>query len=342
VVLLLLLLGLEYTGEELTRGIRTGASVGLFDLVVNGAPGVLAGLLLGWGGISAVLLGGVTYISSSGIVAKLVADLGWIGNRETPAVLSLLVMEDLVMAVYLPTVAALLLGAGVATAVLSVGAAVAAAAIFLVLSVRLGPTISRWVFSPSDEALLLTIFGLALLVAGIAERLQVSAAVGAFLVGIGISGPAAERAQTLLTPLRDLFGAVFFVFFGLSIDPGEIPPVLLPAVALAVVGVLTKGATGWWSATRIGVGTRARLRAAGLLVARGEFSLVIAALGLAGGARPDLGPLTAAYVLLLAVAGPLLVRISDAVGPLVAGRQSGRAPSPSATMARRRGGTGET
>lgn len=342
VVLLLLLLGLEYTGEELTRGIRTGASVGVFDLVVNAAPGVVAGLLLGWGGISAVLLGGVTYISSSGIVAKLVADLGWIGNRETPAVLSLLVMEDLVMAVYLPTVAALLLGAGVATAVLSVGAAVAAAAIFLLLSVRLGPTISRWVFSPSDEALLLTIFGLALLVAGIAERLQVSAAVGAFLVGIGISGPAAERAQTLLTPLRDLFGAVFFVFFGLSIDPGEIPPVLWPAVALAVVGVLTKGATGWWSATRIGVGTRARLRAAGLVVARGEFSLVIAALGVAGGARPDLGPLTAAYVLLLAVAGPLLVRISDAVGPLVAGRQAGRAPSLSATMARRRGGTDQT
>jgi CPA2 family monovalent cation:H+ antiporter-2 len=330
VILLLLLLGLEYTGEELTQGLRRGTRSGLVDLAMNATPGVLAGLLLGWGGVSAVLLGGVTYISSSGIVAKLVSDLGWVGNRETPVVLSLLVMEDLAMAVYLPTVAALLLGAGVASAVLSVGAAVAAAAVILVLSVRFGPTFSRWVFSTSDEALLLTILGLALVVAGIAQQLQVSAAVGAFLVGIGISGPAAERAQTLLTPLRDLFGGVFFVFFGLSIDPGDIPPVLGPAVALAAVGIATKALTGWWSGARAGVGVRARLRAAALLVARGEFSIVIAALGVASGARSELGPVTAAYVMVLAIAGPILVRVADDLGSLV----TRRSPAPGATMTR--------
>ncbi|MGH2766986.1 MAG: cation:proton antiporter, partial [Actinomycetota bacterium] len=107
VILLLLLLGLEYTGEELTRGLRTGAASGAVDLVLNAAPGFAAGLLLGWGPVSAVLLAGVTYISSSGIVAKLLSDLGWVGNRETPAVLSVLVLEDLVMAVYLPVVAVL-------------------------------------------------------------------------------------------------------------------------------------------------------------------------------------------------------------------------------------------
>ena len=288
--------------------------------------------------VSAILLGGVTYISSSGIVAKLVSDLGWIGNRETPVVLSLLVMEDLAMAVYLPTVAALLLGAGVASAILSVGAAVTAAAVILLLSVRFGPTFSRWVFSASDEALLLTILGLALVVAGIAQQLQASAAVGAFLVGIGISGPAAERAQTLLTPLRDLFGGVFFVFFGLSIDPGDIPSVLGPAVALAAVGIVTKALTGWWAGTRAAVGVRARLRAAGLLVARGEFSIVIGALGVTGGARSELGPVTAAYVMVLAVVGPILVRVAHELGSVVARRSA----ASGATMARRTDGKGES
>lgn len=338
VILLLLLLGLEYTGEELTHGLRTGARSGLVDLAVNAVPGVAAGLLLGWDGVSTILLGGVTYISSSGIVAKLVSDLGWIGNRETPVVLSVLVMEDLAMAVYLPTVAALLLGAGVASAILSVGAAVTAAAVILLLSVRIGPTFSRWVFSTSDEALLLTILGLALVVAGIAQQLQASAAVGAFLVGIGISGPAAERAQTLLAPLRDLFGGVFFVFFGLSIDPGDIPSVLGSAAALAAVGIVTKALTGWWAGAQAGVGVRARLRAAGLLVARGEFSIVIGALGVAGGAQPELGPLTAAYVMVLAIVGPILVRVADDLGSLVARRS----PVSGATMARRTPGKDET
>ncbi|MGH2547031.1 MAG: cation:proton antiporter, partial [Actinomycetota bacterium] len=288
VILLLLLLGLEYTGEELTRGLRTGALSGAFDLVLNAGPGFAAGLLLGWGPVSAILLAGVTYISSSGIVAKLLSDLGWVGNRETPAVLSVLVLEDLVMAAYLPVVAVLLLGVGLASAVLTVAAAIAVAAAFLVISVRFGPALSRMIFSHSDEALLLTILGVALLAAGVAQQLQVSAAVGAFLVGIGISGPAADRAQTLLTPIRDLFGGVFFAFFGLSLDPAAIPPVLWPALALAAAGIVTKGATGWFAGRQLGVAVRGRFRAGALLAARGEFSIVIAALGAASGAHPRL------------------------------------------------------
>jgi monovalent cation:H+ antiporter-2, CPA2 family len=322
IILLLLLLGLEYTGQELVRGLRTGAVAGGLDLVLNAAPGFAAGLLLGWDVVSAILLAGVTYISSSGIVAKLLSDMGWVGNRETPAVLSILVIEDLVMAAYLPVVAVLLLGVGLASAALTVAGAVAVAAAFLAFSVRFGPALSRLIFSHSDEALLLTILGLALLAAGAAERLQVSAAVGAFLVGIGISGPAADRAQTLLTPLRDLFGGVFFAFFGLSLDPAAIPPVLGVALILAAVGIATKAATGWYAGRRIGVGVRGRLRAGGLLSARGEFSIVIAVLGATGGAHGRLAPITAAYVLALAVLGPILARAADHLGARIAARHA--------------------
>ena len=95
VILLLLLLGLEYTGAELTGALRSHAPSGAVDLVLNFTPGLLVGVLLGWDYRAALLLGGVTYISSSGIIARLLEDLGNTGNRETPTVLAILVTEDL-------------------------------------------------------------------------------------------------------------------------------------------------------------------------------------------------------------------------------------------------------
>jgi CPA2 family monovalent cation:H+ antiporter-2 len=311
VILLLLMLGLDYSAQELTQGLRTGWRDGALDVALNFTPGLLVGILLGWGVVAGLLLGGVTYISSSGIVAKLISDLGWIGNRETPGVLSLLVQEDLVMAAFLPIAAVLLAGTAPLSAAVSVVLAVGAVAAVIAVALRWGETLSRGVFSRSDEAMLLSIFGITLLVAGAAEQLQVSAAVGAFLVGIALSGDAADRARLLLSPLRDLFGAVFFVFFGLQIDPASIPPVIWPALALAAAGVATKWATGWLTARRAGVGWRGRLRASSVLVARGEFSIAIAALGVSAGVEPALGPLSAAFVLSLAVAGPVLSRVAE-------------------------------
>lgn len=157
--------------------------------------------------------------------------------------------------------------------------------------------------------LLLVVLGLTVLVAGLAQQLQVSAAVGAFLVGIALSGEVAEGARKLLTPLRDLFAAVFFVFFGLSTNPADIPPVLLPAALLAVVTVLTKILTGWYAARRAGIKSRGRWRAGGTLVARGEFSIVIA--GLAVATEPRIGPIATAYVLILVIIGPLTARWTE-------------------------------
>jgi CPA2 family monovalent cation:H+ antiporter-2 len=162
------------------------------------------------------------------------------------------------------------------------------------------------------------VLGCTFLVAGLAQGLQVSAAVGAFLVGIALSGPAAHGARPLLAPLRDLFAAVFFVFFGLQTDPTQIPAVALPAAALGLVTILTKLATGWWAARSIGIGVPGRLRMGTILVARGEFSIVIAGLA-AAAALPEttLRPLAAAYVMLLAVLGPILTRLADRLADLV-------------------------
>jgi CPA2 family monovalent cation:H+ antiporter-2 len=334
VILLLLLLGLEYSASELVASLRSAAPAGLVDLGLNFAPGLVAGMLLGWSALAAVVLGGVTYVTSSGIVAKVLGDLNRLGNRETPTILSILVIEDLAMAAYLPLVTGLLVGGGLLASALPVGVALATVALVLLVAIRYGETLSRLVFSPSSEVTLLVVLGLALVVAGIAQQLQVSAAVGAFLVGIALSGQAAEAAHDLLAPLRDLFAAVFFVFFGLQTDPRSIPPVALIAIALALVTVATKIATGWWAARRAGVGPRGRWRAGTSLVAHGEFSIVIAGLTVAAGREPTLGPLATAYVLILAVLGPVLARASEPlrVGlgrPLtaLAARRSARQPA---------------
>ena len=306
VLLLLFMLGLEYTGRELKENLRSGLPAGVADFLLNFAPGLIAGFLMGWKPLGAVLLGGVTYISSSGVIAKVLSELRRLDHPETPSVLSVLVLEDLAMAIYLPLVGVLLAGGGIATIALSVAIAVAAVLMVLFIAIRYGETISQFVSHESDEIILLSTFGTVLLVAGIAQRFQVSAAIGAFLVGIALSGPIAKQSHRLLAPLRDLFAAIFFFFFGLEINPSTLPPALPFALALGGVTAVTKIATGYWAARRAGVDSRGGLRAGMALVARGEFSIVIAGLG--SGIEPRLGPLAAAYVLLMAILGPILTR----------------------------------
>jgi K+:H+ antiporter subunit KhtU len=306
VLLLLFMLGLEYTGAELVANLRSALPAAIVDFALNFTPGLLAGLLLKWRLFAAVLLGGVTYVSSSGVIAKVLAELRRLNNPETPAVLSLLVLEDLAMAVYLPLVAILLAGGGAARMALSVSLALMAVLLVLALAVRYGVPLSRVVAHQSDEIVLLTIFGAVILVAGAAQRLQVSAAIGAFLVGIAVSGPMAEQTHRLVAPLRDLFAATFFFFFGLQINPATLPSALPSAVLLGFVTAVTKVLTGFWATRGSGVDRRGRLRAGLALVARGEFSMVIAGLGV--GLEPQLGPLSAAYVLFLALLGPVLAR----------------------------------
>ncbi|MBM7804367.1 CPA2 family monovalent cation:H+ antiporter-2 [Geodermatophilus bullaregiensis] len=313
VVLLLLALGLEFSADELFTSLRHHGPSGLVDLLLNAPPGFVAGLLLGLPWQGALALAGVTWISSSGIVARLLGDLGRLANRETPAVLSVLVLEDLAMALFLPLLAVSLAGGGPGTALAGACLAGGAVALALLAAQRQGHRLGRLLGSADDEQLLLRVVGLTLLVAGLAQSLGVSAAVGAFLVGLALPASFAERARSVLGPLRDLFAATFFVAFGLSTDPAALVPVLPAVLLLAVVTAGTKVATGWFAARRDGVAVPGRWRAGTALVARGEFSIVVAGLAVAAGI-PEVGPLATGYVLVLAVAGPLLTRFVEPRG----------------------------
>lgn len=311
VILLLVMLGLEYNASELVTSLKKSRMAGIIDMVLNTVPGAIAALLLGWGPVGALALAGITWVSSSGVIAKVLQDLGRLPNRETPVVLSILVIEDLAMAFYLPVLTAVLIGMDLGAGVLTVTIALAAVIVILYIALRHGALVSKLVWSKNADVLLLSVMGLTLIVAGLAAEANVSAAVGAFLVGIAISGPAAEHATRVLTPLRDLFAAVFFLFFGLSTDPRDLVPVLIPAIILAIVTMATKVLTGYIAARSAGIAEAGRWRAGLVLTARGEFSIVIAGLAVSAGADRSLAALATAYVLITIIAGPLLARIPD-------------------------------
>ena len=160
VILLLLMLGLEYTAQELVGNLKGSRTAGLIDMALNAAPGVLIALLLGWGPVAAVAMGGITWVSSSGVIAKVLQDLGRLTNRETPVVLSILVIEDFAMAFYLPVLTALLIGTrphhghGVGRDRPPFGA------LILYIALRHGKLVSRLVWSKEADVLLLSVLGL--------------------------------------------------------------------------------------------------------------------------------------------------------------------------------------
>lgn len=306
VVLLLLTLGLEFTVGEFSESLRRHLPSAGVDLVLNAIPGAVAGWLLGLNAVGILALAGITYISSSGVIARLLGDLGRLGNRETPAVLSVLVLEDFAMAAYLPVLTVLAAGGTWVEAALWTVIALGALGLAFLVSFRWGHHVGKVLGHPEDEQLLLRVLGLTLIVAAIAEQLHASAAVGAFLVGLTLTGPTADRARAVLTPLRDLFAAVFFVAIGLSVDPVDLLPMLPVALALAVVTAVTKVITGAYAARREGAARAGQRRAGTALIARGEFSLVI--IGLAGAGIGTLSAVATPYVFILAIAGPVLAR----------------------------------
>ncbi|MBB6416184.1 cation:proton antiporter [Streptomyces sp. AK010] len=332
VILLLLILGLDFTVREFTTSLRRHRPSAALDLVLNAAPGAAAGWLLDLDAVGILALAGATYVSSSGIVARLLGDLRRLGNRETPAVLSVLVVEDFAMAGFLPLLAVMAAGGTWWQALLAVLVAAAAVTGAITGSYRWGHHVGRVMSHPDPEQMLLRILGITLIVAALAELIHVSAAVGAFLIGLSLTGEAADRARGVLAPLRDLFAAVFFLALGMSVDPGGLLPMLPAAAALALVGAATKVAAGWYAAAREGAGRRGRLRAGTALIARGEFSVVI--IGLAGTTDQRLGALVTSYVMLLAVCGPVLTRFAPTRSAIARPKQGPPATHGSANAVR--------
>ncbi len=308
-IMLLLLLGLEYSAYDLAKAFQDRKSAGLIDFVANATPGFALGWLLGWGLGGALALAGITYVSSSGIAAQLIKEMGWRRSEVSKRAIGVLVFEDLALAPYLPLLTSIVLGVSAISGIISVSLALAITGLVILVSFR---GTAKWskILDPNEPGgLLLTVFGAALLAAGLADLVGFSGVVAAFLIGLLLTGEVAETARARLSPIRDIFSAIFFLFFGITTDPADLPAVLPLALLLTSLGIAGKYLVGWW-VTRDLSDPMSAWRATGFLIARGEFSMVIAALAAPIVLSVQLQALTLAYVILTAFAASVVLRFS--------------------------------
>ncbi|MEY3430631.1 MAG: hypothetical protein RLZZ79_969 [Actinomycetota bacterium] len=309
-ILLLLMLGLEYTAKELVTTVKERRSLGFVDAIINSIPGAIIALILGWGLVGALVLAGITYVSSSGIAAQLIKDAALGSLPSTKRAISVLVIEDLFLAVYLPIISAIIASVALVTGLISISLALLIAGGALLLAAR-GVHIPHAPNIMGDSAtLLLTVFGAALLASGLATYIGFSGAVAAFLVGLILTGDVAIVARVRLAPLRDLFAAIFFVFFGLQTNPADIPPVLFPALLLALLGAATKWFTAWWAMRGLG-NSKETMSVAAILIPRGEFSIVIAGLASSTFFATEIQALTITYVIATTFIASFLLRLAS-------------------------------
>ncbi|MDB4018260.1 cation:proton antiporter [Aquiluna sp.] len=308
-IMLLLLLGLEYSAYDLAKAFQKRKSAGLIDFLANATPGFVIGLIFGWGLPGALALAGITYVSSSGIAAQLIKEMGYRRSEVSKRAIGVLVFEDLALAPYLPLLTSVVLGVSAWSGLITVSLALAITGLVILVSFRGSSGFQKFLDPNEPGGLLLTVFGAALLAAGLADLIGFSGVVAAFLIGLLLTGEVAEAARSRLAPIRDIFAAVFFLFFGITTDPADLPAVLPLAVAITAIGVAGKYLVAWW-VTKDMSDKMSTWRVTGFLIPRGEFSMVIAALAAPVVIGVQLQALTLAYVILTALTASVLLRLT--------------------------------
>lgn len=330
VLFLLFYLGLEFSVGRLMRAGRSITVGGTIYIAINFTLSLAYAALQGWPLQEVLVAAGITTISSSAIVAKVLVDLRRTANPETEMILGIIMFEDVFLAVYLSIVSGLVLsgatsvGAVISSAVIALGFMIG----LLVIGRLAVPLLNRFLNITSDEVFLLVIFAALLLIAGFSETIHVAEAIGALLVGLVLAETEhVKRIEHLVIPFRDFFGAVFFFSFGLSIDPltlGGAVGLALGAVVLTIIGNYVAGILAGRSAN---FSPSASSNIGLTIVSRGEFSIVLANLAQSGGLLPILQPFAALYVLILAILGPLLTKESKRIHKLLINMREQKQPA---------------
>jgi K+:H+ antiporter subunit KhtU len=317
-IFLLFFLGLEFSVDRLVRSGRHVGLGGAADFFVNAGLGLLVGLAAFGLSFAAVVVAACIYVSSSAIAVKALTDFRRLADDETDLVLAILVFEDVVIAAVLGFVATgggeLSTTAGVTTK------ALAFVAVSLAASKWLGAHIGRVLDRLELEFFLLAVFGFVVGMSAVAIELDMSEAIGALMAGVVLSESGVrEEIEQRFFAVRDVFAALFFFAFALTIDVGAIGEVGWIVLAALVVTVLGKLATGM-IAGRLGRFTsRQGLNAGAALVAHGEFTIIIAQLAAGNAAlalsdQEDIAAFAGLYVLVTATAGVVLMKESKRMG----------------------------
>jgi len=316
VLFLLFYLGLEFSVSRLIKSGRSIVVGGSIYIGINFALGLGYAALLGWPLKEVLVAAGITTISSSAIVAKVLFDLRRTANPETEMILGIIMFEDVFLAVYLSLVSGMVLSGATSIGGVLTSAGVALAFILGLLMVgRLAtPLLNRAFRISSNEVFLLVLFACLFLLAGLGETIHVAEAIGALLLGLVLAETEhGERIGHLIIPFRDFFGALFFFGFGLTIDPFALGGAVWPVVGAVLVTLVGNVAAGLLAGRSANLATGPSLNVGLTIVSRGEFSIIMANLAKSGGLLPVLQPFAALYVLILAVLGPLLTRESERI-----------------------------
>jgi CPA2 family monovalent cation:H+ antiporter-2 len=309
ILFLLFYLGLEFSLGRLIKAGRSIAMGGSIYIALNFTLGLVFAWLMGWPLKEMLVAAGITTISSSAIVAKILVDLKRTANPETEMILGIIMFEDIFLAVYLTVVSGLVLSGAASFGEAAFSAMVALGFLFTVLAVgrKATPWLNRALNIPSDEVFVLIIFASLLLVAGFSETLHVAEAIGALMVGLVLAETEhVDRIEHMIIPFRDFFGALFFFHFGLTIDPYALGGAVWPALGAVALTIFGNFIAGMLAGRTAGLSPRASSNIGLTIISRGEFSIIMANLGRSGGLLPVLQPFAALYVLILAILGPLL------------------------------------
>lgn len=314
VLFLLFYLGLEFSVTRLIKAGRSIAVGGTIYIGINFTAGLLYAYLADLPFKEILVVAGITTISSSAIVAKVLFDLRRTANQETEMILGIIMFEDVFLAVYLSLVSGIVLsGASSFMGVLMSGIIALGFILGLIALGRFAsPLLSKLLRISSNEVFILVIFGSLFFVAGLGETIHVAEAIGALLVGLILAETEqGERIEHLVVPFRDFFGAFFFFGFGLTINPFELGGAIWLAVGAVILTVIGNVVAGILAGRSAGLAPLPSLNIGLTIVSRGEFSIILANLAKAGNLLPILQPFAALYVLILAIVGPILTKHSE-------------------------------
>ncbi|MGG3340057.1 MULTISPECIES: K(+)/H(+) antiporter subunit KhtU [Bacillus] len=316
VLFLLFYLGLEFSVGKLIKSGKSIAVGGTIYILINFSLGLLYGFITGFSFLEVLILAGVITISSSAIVAKVLVDLKRTANPETELILGIIMFEDIFLAVYLSVVSGLVLGdaTSVGSALLSILIAFGYMLLFFIAARKLPPLLNKLLDIRSNEVFIIVIFAALFFIAGFSETIHVAEAIGALLLGLVFSETEhSDRIEHLVVPFRDFFGAMFFFSFGLSIDPFSLGEAVWLALGAVILTILGNFIAGMVAGRRAGLSHKASSNIGLTIVSRGEFSIIVANLGIAGGLSATLKPFAALYVLILAILGPLVTKESKRI-----------------------------
>ncbi|RAS82889.1 cation:proton antiporter [Priestia endophytica] len=316
VLFLLFYLGLEFSVGKLIKSGRSIAIGGSIYIAINFSLGLAYGFIADFPLLEVLIIAGVITISSSAIVAKVLVDLRRTANSETELILGIIMFEDIFLAVYLSVISGLVLGdsTSITGALTSILIALGYMLLFFIIARKAPPLLNKLFNIRSNEVFIIVIFAVLFFVAGFSETIHVAEAIGALLLGLVFSETEhSERIEKLVVPFRDFFGALFFFSFGLSIDPLSLGDALWLSLGAVLLTILGNFIAGMIAGRRAGLSHKASANIGLTIVSRGEFSIIVANLGIAGGLSATLKPFAALYVLILAILGPLLTKESKYV-----------------------------